>query len=220
VGSHQVEYTTPRIELAPRVVCAPCNNGWMSDLQSQAKPLLLPFIAGRSGTLSIRQQHMIAAWTIMTFIVLEYIGGSFRNKYFTDDERQIFRRSVIRGAPNIPGGTFIWLGHYVGKHVGRTEDHDLTLTLHDGTNRPMRAYLALHTVLRLTIQLYAHRLAVPRGVARILRTDQVTFRVSRAVDVAFVAIWPAIAKRAWPPEEALDDESLNQIVAEWKGGAS
>jgi hypothetical protein len=31
-----------------QIVCGPCNNGWMSDLQTAAKPTLVPLITGKS----------------------------------------------------------------------------------------------------------------------------------------------------------------------------
>jgi hypothetical protein len=37
----------PRSRLL-QIVCGPCNNGWMSDLQTAAKPTLIPLITGKS----------------------------------------------------------------------------------------------------------------------------------------------------------------------------
>ena len=42
------EWRSPRIDLTARVVCKPCNEGWMSDLELRhAKPSMSDLIVGR-----------------------------------------------------------------------------------------------------------------------------------------------------------------------------
>jgi hypothetical protein len=56
-----------------RVVCGPCNNRWMSTLQEQAKPFLVPLIRDDwSQTLDRNAQRSIAVWATMLTMVLEY----------------------------------------------------------------------------------------------------------------------------------------------------
>jgi hypothetical protein len=56
-----------------KMVCKRCNNGWMSILQNQAKPFLLPLMNGEKTTVNERKQNIIAAWSAMTVICAEYI---------------------------------------------------------------------------------------------------------------------------------------------------
>lgn len=53
-------------------VCATCNNGWMSRLESDTKPILEALISdvSRLSTLTIEQRHLLARWTLKTVGVL------------------------------------------------------------------------------------------------------------------------------------------------------
>jgi hypothetical protein len=52
-----------------RDVCEPCNTGWMSDLESRAKPLLSGPITDRPYSYSIPDQFVIAVWATKTVLV-------------------------------------------------------------------------------------------------------------------------------------------------------
>ena len=61
-----------------RLVCASCNNGWMSDLETRVQPVLSTMIAGHPTTLAPAAQLDLAAWTAMKAFVVEFalaIGG-------------------------------------------------------------------------------------------------------------------------------------------------
>lgn len=55
-----------------RVVCSPCNNGWMSVLQNNAKPMLLPVLDGSASASSLFEHRAtIARWCAMSSVVFE-----------------------------------------------------------------------------------------------------------------------------------------------------
>jgi hypothetical protein len=54
-----------------RVVCCACNNGWMSAIQSQTKPVLLPFLRKERNELSPSQQEALATWATMFTMIYE-----------------------------------------------------------------------------------------------------------------------------------------------------
>ena len=54
-----------------RVVCETCNNGWMSQLEASAKPLLTPLIAGRPCIISESTAQIIAKWITLKVLVAE-----------------------------------------------------------------------------------------------------------------------------------------------------
>ncbi len=56
-----------------RRVCASCNNGWMSQLQEDAKEFLVPMLAGQPVRLHRRAQHILSAWIAMLVMVAEYM---------------------------------------------------------------------------------------------------------------------------------------------------
>src|SRR5260221_6706134 len=71
--------TTPRIwnsakiDLTAKVVCEPCNNEWMNDLENYVRPFLSPVILhGTEMTLSRDQEAGLIAWITKTAIVLDH----------------------------------------------------------------------------------------------------------------------------------------------------
>jgi hypothetical protein len=70
-GPPQVRNGDPasqRLEL----VCGKCNNGWMSEMQSDAKPYLLPLLQGRWKSLSSDGTLAVANWITMNSMVREF----------------------------------------------------------------------------------------------------------------------------------------------------
>jgi hypothetical protein len=62
----------PAFSRRAKVVCAACNNGWMSRLEMAAAPLLTPMITGSSSIqLSARNAVTVAAWTIKTAMAIQ-----------------------------------------------------------------------------------------------------------------------------------------------------
>jgi len=52
-------------------VCASCNNGWMSDLEGRAKPMLETMLEGRGRALHQEGQRTLAAWALKTAIMVD-----------------------------------------------------------------------------------------------------------------------------------------------------
>jgi hypothetical protein len=65
--SRQGSTMTKRI----RVVCATCNNTWMSALEGQAKQILMPLITGQEIVLDETQQKLLTEWVVMKCMVAE-----------------------------------------------------------------------------------------------------------------------------------------------------
>ena len=55
-----------------RIACSACNSGWMSQLESQAKPILLQLMSGRVWNLSAVEQHALASWIVLFTVVAEF----------------------------------------------------------------------------------------------------------------------------------------------------
>lgn len=89
-----------------RVVCGTCNSGWMSRLQTSAKPLLERMILGSSITVRTHAQLVIIAWATMTAMVMDFSPLPMPGPMYSQDERSRFYRDR-----QIPAGTTVWLGH-------------------------------------------------------------------------------------------------------------
>src|SRR4051812_46683479 len=79
-------------ELTVRAVCEKCNGGWMSDLEQQAKPLLMELLEERPYSfMPPGMQDVISAWAVKTVMVFEHVLGPDAGVYYTQEERVAFR---------------------------------------------------------------------------------------------------------------------------------
>jgi hypothetical protein len=86
-----------------RVVCGPCNNTWMSRLETKAKAILVPMIQGMPVTLGGEQQQTLSEWIALKVMVAEHSKG---DDYVTSQkDRAAFKLSRV-----IPARFEIWLG--------------------------------------------------------------------------------------------------------------
>jgi hypothetical protein len=54
-----------------RVVCASCNNGWMSVIESDAKRVVMPMMLGQGLFLDESAQRLLACWVALKVIVVD-----------------------------------------------------------------------------------------------------------------------------------------------------
>ena len=64
-------FETIGTQLLVRAVCGQCNNGWMSRLEAETKPVLGQLIVGKKAWLTEDDQHIIARWSVKTAAVLQ-----------------------------------------------------------------------------------------------------------------------------------------------------
>lgn len=70
-----------------RHVCKPCNGGWMSKMERQTKPLLLPMIRGEPCTVTIAARRQIAAWAQLKLLSLD---AYYRHRHLPHHLAQAF----------------------------------------------------------------------------------------------------------------------------------
>jgi hypothetical protein len=56
-----------------KCVCGPCNNGWMSRLETRTRPILMPLIQGNFHRVSPFDQKTLASWITKTIMVAEFL---------------------------------------------------------------------------------------------------------------------------------------------------
>jgi hypothetical protein len=91
-----------------RVVCRPCNNGWMSGLQAQAKGPLSKLLLDDWSSLNASDYPAIASWIVMTAMVGEQAAPHLVAT--TPEIRLTFMRER-----SPPDGWAIWIGRYPGE---------------------------------------------------------------------------------------------------------
>ena len=104
-GLEGYDITRPSIGLdfCVRKVCAPCNNGWLSNLEASSISTLDPLITTlRLQMLPLTAQRLISLWAAKTAIMLDNTQ--------TDPILPPAKLSRMRNHRAIPGGTRVWLG--------------------------------------------------------------------------------------------------------------
>lgn len=97
----QGHLTTKKI----RVVCQKCNNGWMSMLENEAKPILTKILNDESFKLCAKNQQTIAQWITLKSIIGEHDDRDLRVTPFA--ERNLFRKQL-----KIPNSYAIYIGRH------------------------------------------------------------------------------------------------------------
>jgi hypothetical protein len=56
-----------------RFVCKPCNNRWLSQIETATKPILIPLITGTPHSVSPSHQELLATWVAKTVMAAEFV---------------------------------------------------------------------------------------------------------------------------------------------------
>jgi hypothetical protein len=92
-------FRASELDQKARLVCATCNNGWMSEVESYAKPVLQPLLRGHSVTLGEHDQAGLLAWIILRAMILERSSVSpSAVPFYTDEERHTFADIEFEGS--------------------------------------------------------------------------------------------------------------------------
>lgn len=86
-----------------KVVCKDCNNGWLSNMENQIKPLLMRLIRGEPCVLDTHAQRTLAAWAAKTAMVGEFVQPT--KVAIPPADRQSFMRNQV--PPE--SGWWIWI---------------------------------------------------------------------------------------------------------------
>jgi hypothetical protein len=180
------------------VVCGPCNNGWMSNLENKTKPILLPMIDDESRALNEEDQRTIARWADKVVMVVETTGP--KSAVTTHQDRL---RVMDESQPRPALRTQLW--------IGRTE-HSPRLA------HPLHTYLKVGgsngeiEKLRVDVLILGYVCLVVTGSeSRVYEpapifADQMSDRLVR--------IWPITSQSVqWPPPATMTTEDIETARA-------
>lgn len=174
-------------------VCRQCNNGWMSRLEEDVKPILKPMILGNPVTLTARQQERITTW--MTKCAMMYESMATGEVFYNGLDCHHFMKT---GSPL--GATSVWLGQYNGgiRVIG---DYRLLPRQQDDGG------FVKILVLTLVLGKLALQLTSAKWTKESPRVDLATWVLENTKDL-LVQVWPVnLLGVQWPPLCSFDDES-------------
>ena len=200
-----------------RVVCETCNNGWMSDIEDAAKPILTPLVLGQPSHLDVNQQQVVATWAFSRAIIGEQLSPDLKG--IPADHRQwLFEHHepppqvrVFAAATDglwwLPGeGQGRGNVHFSGKKMLSNKDQThISPSLVAGA---LVGYAATILVRHLALQVVANILD---GGALAYPADLAPF---------LTEVWPTTTiPMTWPPATVMSRQEVEHLIDAWRGDA-
>jgi hypothetical protein len=100
-----------KLDPKSNVVCGKCNNGWMSELESNAKSVIQGMVvSGQQAKLGSRDITTIAEFAFLKAVIADHSHDN-RGPFFSVSEREIFRETLA-----LPAGFQMWLASLPIQH--------------------------------------------------------------------------------------------------------
>lgn len=124
--THDGVYERPGLlySLKIRVVCQSCNNGWMSQVENETKPILLRMINGESHKIKDGELATLSFWVVMKVITAEFSEKSSKLHVTPVNERR-----AMMEERKIPNFFNIFLGVHSTGHNSAWHRHSWTMSL-------------------------------------------------------------------------------------------
>jgi hypothetical protein len=97
---------SPISRMTLKVVCARCNNGWMSQIQEAAKPILIRFLS-EWPQLDAREQRILSTWATMFTMVIDFDDMRYQAIPYR-------HRVTLRTTKRPPSDWSVFIAHYTG----------------------------------------------------------------------------------------------------------
>lgn len=205
VNGDQKHFHKKSAEDKSRIVCATCNGGWMSAIESSAKPLLAPMAFDRTpATLQAPEMNTIARWAMLRALVADVAYAPPEEQFFTSDTRDAFRRGQA------PTGVQIW--------TCCMEPQRLQVFYYTGAAGPPQdrnefqvsalTYCLGHLIFQIVASRWAQRTR--------RRHDPPPFLgQAEKWNPAASPLWP-VGSGVWPPQIAINPASLPRLCTRFQ----
>lgn len=200
----------PAFSRAVKIVCADCNNGWMSRLEKKARPLLEPMNGQRRIALEPKQQQVLGFWIAKTAMTMQ---SSHPTRYPDAIPRSQYSELYKEQRP--PLLSQIWIGGcthddrppYLPRPlVGRVRITPLTRWRPDdiAPEEPtLKAYSVAMSMGNLGMVMFGHQYS--HSHAQLIWKDQ--------MGEALVPIWPPQDEPVeWPGKYGLGYAAFNRLT--------
>jgi hypothetical protein len=187
-----------------RCVCASCNNGWMSKIQNDVKPILIPMLSGEEVVLRKKERVSISSWVGMMIMVAEYLDPDSVSISQAD-------RCFLLKNKKLPSHWHVWIGHANRQMQPRFSHAVFPLTKGKSGEVIRRRPGDLNTQTS-TICVGEHLLihTISSDIARSLMRR---WRPPENIKGSLVKVWP-VGRSAvkWPPQVRLGDSEIDLLA--------
>ena len=177
--------------------CAPCNNGWMSNLETVAQRVLTPLILDEPGTITLEDQAAIATWVQKTALTAMLLSSKEQreNGYglSPSEYRALYERRELMQPLEF---SQFWVGRFKGINgFSAVRVTPLTVRI-PGFPEPALPQGYAMTVVVGALLLHGVRFTTPG-----LQADTTT-------DLGMPQLWPSDTSVTWPAGRTCTEKSL------------
>lgn len=180
-----------------RTVCASCNNGWMSKLETLVQRVLTPLILDEPGTIALDDQAAVATWVQKTALTAMLLSSKEQreNGYglSPSEYKELYaRRELMRP----PDASQFWVGRFEGVNgFSAVRVTPLTVRI-PGFPEPRLPQGYAMTIVLGALILHGVRFTAPG-----LQADTTS-------GLGMPQLWPSETSVAWPTGQTYTEESL------------
>lgn len=197
----------------PRVkhVCASCNNGWMSDLETKCRPILGAMITGIAVSLDEGAQRLLSAWCLKTAIMVQCAGSARGRPHVREYGRNVHHSLRHLSPPS--SDAFVWLARNSERRTVFAESIEMVTRVTEENPRPSHGQITTGALGHLAFQVFSiqrppeHELIPTRLRMKPGPWSQSTLQ-----------IWPWAAHGHWPSPRSLTPIGLHQLSARFSPG--
>jgi hypothetical protein len=183
-----------KVKAAAPLVCATCNNGWMSQLESSVIPWFGPMLEGANIALKPSRQQQLATWACKTAFMLALVDSE-RDGVGQD------HRSYLCKYKEPPPGVVVSLASYSGQFSGTQYDiKSASVSSADGQTNESPTEILTFSIGKVLFQVLAPAFGMTVHPAFDL---PVPVR-NRALQICP----PSSFTLVWPPSQSVDDETF------------
>lgn len=188
------EWSTDELDLVTKTVCTQCNNGWLHDLETKARPVLTRLIMGETTALSSDEQKMIATWGYKTALLFQLLREENAQAIPHDRFHELF--ALRHPTPEAR----LWLGAAKGNNPAKETSTEVDMV---NVQHRVRGFFSAVALGRLLILCAGRLFPGPEQVQA----------GSRGRTAVTIPVWPASLRTIqWPPPEALGTFEAKDLV--------
>ena len=197
-GEVENHWVKPSLDFSAKVVCKPCNEGWMSNLESQhAKPAMRDLIIGKCDMpITQSQARSIAVFAFKTAVVIDHLRRE--ESFYSREIRHDFARSL-----RLPIAFQVWCAGYLPMGSGRVTSvyYEHPTNTGDG----LKLHVCTFAVGHFAFQTVASKYFGP----------SISFSSKSGFDHLSVPLWPEIPSGfVWPAGDVLRSPGQFEAFAE------
>ena len=188
--------TSRTLNITVRAVCGPCNHGWLHDLETEFRDLMIPALHGLPVLLDRTGQNVVARWGIKTWLLLETAMSHQRGGGIVSPDALAY----IRTDEEPPWGYQVWLGQVDAQSRQVMWLSTVPIFGRQGDEIPI-GVMAAFTLGNLLFLIYAPVQEPPFGLG-----------IPDNFGPFLSQVWPvAIAELRWPPPGMLRLSDLERL---------